>query len=338
MQGNMKSTDVMALEWVGVADLQVHAGGGIQPWRLPVDLLDFLDPRARFQAGNPSGVRIRFASSTRRVVLDVEPDAAQQRWFDLVADEGLLGRVVLEPGQTEVTFDGLLGGVKVLELWLNHMYAPVIVRALRIDADASCERAPRCTLQRILFHGSSITHGRQAAGPTETWPVGAARLVGLDPINLGLGGACRLGPSIARVIRDLPADYLNFCFGANVVMGASHNERAFRAGTIGFIQIVREGHPNTPLSIQGPIFSRPYETFEEPEKFSLVRCRQVLAEVVECFQRHGDRRIFYGGDLELFGEPDEALLIDGVHPGAEGHPLMSRRYVDTIWPRLKALA
>lgn len=333
----MQTVDLRLLEWVGARDLENTATGGLKPWRLPLALLEFLDERTFFQAGNPSGVRLRFASATCRLILDVEPEHKQKRWFDLVADDRLVGRVELPPGETEVVFDQLPEGEKTLELWLNHMYAPVIVRSLRVADGASVSRAAPCSKQRILFHGSSISHGRLAAGPTESWPVGAARMAGLDPVNLGLGGACRLEPAVARVIRGMSADYLSFCFGINVVSGLSHNARAFRAGVIGFIQIVREGHPETPLAVQGPIFCRPYERFEDETKFSLEQARSILREVVACFQRHGDQKILYGGDLEMLGAADEALLFDGVHPDAKGHPIMSRRFVEQVWPRLRAL-
>ena len=334
----MKSIDLTKLEWVGAMDLQPHSDGKVQPWRLPLELLDFLDPRTRFQAGNPSGVRIRFTSSTRSVELEVDAVPELKRWFDLLVDDKFAGRVELEPGKTEVVFDKLPDGEKVLELWLNHMYSPVIVSSLQIDDNASFESAPHSGKKRILFHGSSISHGRLADGPTESWTVGAGLLAGLDPINLGLGGGCILQPSIARIIRELSTEYLSFCFGANMVMGYTHNERSFRTDVAGFIQIVREGHPTTPLVVQGPVFCRPFEEFEDKKKFSLVQCRKALMEVVECFQKHGDRKIFYGGDLEHFGSDDESLFVDGVHPNGEGHRLMSRRYVGMVWPRLKALA
>lgn len=334
----MQAVDIKQVEWVGAMELQSHVGGALQPWRLPRELLDFLDLRTRFQAGNPSGVRLRFASNTRRVHLQVEPVPEDKRWFDLLSNDQLAGRVELLPGDTVAAFEDLPPGEKKLEIWLNHMYAPVIVRGLQLDNGASFEMAPIAKKQRILFHGSSISHGRGAAGPVEAWPVGAARLLGLDPINFGFGGACRLEPAVARVIRDQAADFLSFCLGVNVVMGRTHNERAFRSAVVGFIQIVREKHAKTPLIIQGPIFCRQAETYPDPEQFSLVRCRQALREVVECFQKHGDKKIIYGGDLEMLGEADENMLCDGVHPGPEGHRLMARRYTELVWPRLVELA
>ena len=334
----MRQVDLMEPAWVGAAEVAAVADGGVRPWRLPVGDLGLLDERAQFQAGNPSGVRLRFTSDTQRVLMTVEPEAERTRWFDLLADGALVGRVELAPEQEEVTFDGLVGGEKTLELWLNHMYAPVVVRGLQVDAGATFKRAEPTSQQRLLFYGSSISHGRKAAGPTESWPVGAARRVGVEPINLGLGGACIMQPTLARHIRDTSADYLNFCIGINMVTGYTHNERSFRTAVTGFIQIVREGHPDTPLAIQSPIHCGPIETSDEKASFPLVRCREILAEVVDCFQQRGDERILYTDGLDVLGAEDEGCLFDGIHPDAEGHPLMSQRYAERVWPRLQALA
>lgn len=334
----MQQLDLTQLQWLNAAELQHHKDGTVQPWRLPPSQMDFLDQRTRFQAGNPSGVRIRLVSDTRRIVMEVAPEQKNRRWFDLVVDSELVGRVELEPEETCVAFDDLPGGQKTLELWLNHMYTPVMVRQLAIDDGASWASASDEGKPKLLFYGSSISHGRQAAGPTESWPVGAARLVGAEPINLGLGGACILHPTVARFIRDAPVDLLSFCLGINVTSGRTHNERGFHAATVGFIQIVREKHPDTPLAIQSPIFCRPFEEENDKTTFSLKRCREILAEIVETFHAHGDTRIFYTDGLELLGADDEALLFDGIHPDAEGHPLMSQRYAQIVWPRLNAMA
>ncbi|MFN2351945.1 MAG: hypothetical protein ABR497_08365, partial [Kiritimatiellia bacterium] len=157
----MYALDLRSVEWVGAMDLEPQPDGGLKPWRLPLAMLDFLDERTRFQAGNPSGVRLRWAGCMRRIEMEVAP-SGKQRWFDLTVDDQLAGRVELASRASSLVFDGLPPGDKVVELWLNHMYDPVIVRALR--ADAAARPAPPSGKKRILFHGSSITHGRGAAG------------------------------------------------------------------------------------------------------------------------------------------------------------------------------
>ncbi|MFN2352709.1 MAG: hypothetical protein ABR497_12275, partial [Kiritimatiellia bacterium] len=68
------------------------------------------------------------------------------------------------------------------------------------------------------------------------------------------------------------------------------------------------------------------------------RCRAVLQEIVQCFRRHGDDKICYGGDLGMLGAAEKSMLSDGVHPDPDGYRLMSRRYAELAWPRLAALA
>ena len=68
---------------------------------------------------------------------------------------------------------------------------------------------------------------------------------------------------IARMIRDLPADFLSMKVGINIQGGNTLNERTFRAAIIGFVQIVREKHPDTPFAVISPIYSPPRETTPE---------------------------------------------------------------------------
>ena len=95
---------------------------------------------------------------------------------------------------------------------------------LRADAPVTAADDNR---PRWLHHGSSISHGSIATHPTETWPVVAARLAGLDLVNLGLGGSALLDPFVARTIRDTPADLISLKLGINLV-----NQDLLRAGAV----------------------------------------------------------------------------------------------------------
>ncbi len=333
----LQSVDLNLPQWIGATELQ-PVEDGLKPWWLPTRLLPFLDVRTRFQAGNPSGVRLRLATTSTTLELEVLPEEKEQRWFDLTSDDTLLGRVTLEPGQTLVRFAGLPATSKTLELWLNHMYTPVVVRALRVDGDAAVSQAPPTGRKRILFHGSSISHGRQADGPSESWTMGAARLAQLDPVNLGLGGACQLEPIVATFLRDQPADYINLCLGVNVVLGAFMAPRSFRAGVIGLIDRIRERHPVTPIAVQSGIYvDKPAETTLNGAGMSMQTSRAVVKEVVELFITHGDRKLMYTDGLSLFGPADASMLFDQLHPDGQGHRLFSQRWHDIVWPELRRL-
>lgn len=336
----VKAIDLSLVHWVGAAELE-HSAAGVRPWRLPLAMQDFLEPRSRTEVGHPSGVRLRFGTNSNVVELEVVPHETSPRWFDLTQDERLLGRVTLEPGQSIVRFDGLPSGDKTLELWLHHLYAPVVVKSLRISQDASAKQVPLSTQKRILFYGSSISHGRQADGPTEAWTIGAARLAGLDPYNLGLGGACTLETSVARFIRDAQADYLSFCLGVNMVGSVTHSKQSFRSAVIGLLLLVREKHPTTPIAVQSPIHATTHhEHTPNAAGLNLILCREIIQEVVQTFASHGERHLHYTDGHTILGPMDAAAgcyMDDGVHPNGQGQRLMSRRWVEHVWPALQKL-
>jgi len=92
-----------------------------------------------------------------------------------------------------------------------------------------------------------------AVHPTEPWPVVAARLAGLQLVNLGLGGSALLDPFTARAMRDTPADLISVKIGINLVNTDLMRLRAFTPAVHGFLDTIREGHPTTPLLVVTPL-------------------------------------------------------------------------------------
>ncbi|NEE54018.1 lipase, partial [Streptomyces sp. SID8455] len=105
---------------------------------------------------------------------------------------------------------GLADGEKDVEIWLPHDETTELV-ALRSDAPLL---TPRPSGRPVwLHHGSSISHGSNAATPTGTWPALAAAHGGADLINLGFSGSALLDPFTARAMRDTPADLISVKIG-----------------------------------------------------------------------------------------------------------------------------
>lgn len=135
---------------------------------------------ARVEA-QPSGVRLAFRTRATAVELDVLPTKRAYRGappqpdgvYDLVVDGRLTGRSsTTRPGQPgTVGFADLSAEVKDVEIWLPQTEITELI-ALRTDApvEAVQDHGGRVW----LHHGSSISHGSTAAGPTETWPALAA--------------------------------------------------------------------------------------------------------------------------------------------------------------------
>jgi hypothetical protein len=254
-----------------------------------------------------------------------------------------------------VRFAGLADGLKRLEVWLPWNEATRLV-ALRTDAPVE----PLGTEGRRswVHHGNSISQGSNAASPTGTWPAQVALRSGVELTNLGFGGSALLDPFVARVVRDTPADLISLELGINVVNLDLMRRRALGPAVHGYLDTIREGHPDTPLLIVSPLWCGIHEhtpgpgTFDEEAlaagvlrfratgdpaevaagKLTLAVIRDELARVVE--QRAAsDPQLSYLDGLELYGEADAAThpLPDALHPDAETHALIGARFSETVF-------
>ena len=274
----------------------------------------------------PAGVRISFHSNTSTVAGQVEsyPEAAL---LDLFCDGQFHGSVELA-GQESFVFQDLPPGEKLIELWLPQ-FSEFRLRALELG-DGATVAAFDDPRPRWTAYGSSITHCRTAERPSQTWPAIVAREHGLNLTCLGYGGNCHLEPMIARVIRDLPADFISITVGSNVYGNGSLTLRTFGPAIIGFIEIVREKHPDTPFAVVSPIYSPPREETPNVVGFSLQAMREEVAAAVSAIQAHGDTNINYIDGLKLFGSDYAHLLPDELHPDAEGYKLMGHNFLREV--------
>ena len=209
--------------------------------------------------------------------------------------------------------------------------------------------------RRWLHHGSSISQGSNATEPTGTWPAVAALAAGVDLLNLGYSGSAVVDPFVARTIRDLPADVISLKLGINTVNHDTMRRRVFGPAVHGFLDVVRDGHPTTPIVLASPVWCGIHEHAPGPSsvdlaayaegrltyvatgdpdqvplgKLSLTAVREVLAEVVA---HRADPHLTYLDGLELFGaaDADRLPLPDALHPGPEAQRLIGERFADRV--------
>jgi len=133
--------------------------------------------------------------------------------------------------------------------------------------------------------------------------------------------------------------------------------RAFCPAVHGFLDTIREGHPDAPLLVVSPIFCPIHETTPGPGMFdldaltrgetkfialgkqeetsagklTLTLIREQLKAIVEQRAREDDN-IFYLDGLELYGalEHTRLPLPDRLHPDAETHRLIGNRFAQKL--------
>ena len=260
----------------GAVDVE-RTDRGLLPHRLPAwARAQCDDGQLAMAEAQPSGIRLVLRTRATALELDTLPvkrvyvDAPSRPdgVYDLLVDGRPAGQGVVKGGDTAtidlktgatelrrgtpgtLRFTDLPEGVKDIEIWLPHNEITELV-ALRTDAPV--EPAPANGRKVWLHHGSSISHGSDAASPTHTWPAHAASLAGVELINLGFAGSALLDPFTARTLRDTPADLISVKLGINVVNADLMRLRAFGPAVHGFLDTIREGHPTTPLLVVSPI-------------------------------------------------------------------------------------
>jgi len=350
---------------------------GQLPHRLPLwARQQYPDPQLMMVEAQPSGVRLVFSTGATVIELDTlrthrvytgmpaRPDGI----YDLMVDGVLAAQASVDGGNVmtinlatgamktvtglpgTVRFAGLPARSKLVELWLPFNETTELV-ALRTDAPIA--PVPDAAGQAWLHHGSSISHGSDAASASTIWPALAASARGWDLVNLGFGGSALLDPFVARVMRDLPADRISVKIGINLVNLDVMRLRALGPAVHGFIDTIREGHPETPLLIVSPIACPIHEDTPGPTlpdvgalregvlrfratgnpaervagKLTLATIRAELQRIVA--QRAAtDPQLLYLDGRELFGAADAEVLPlpDNLHPDADAHRLIGARF------------
>jgi hypothetical protein len=362
----------------GALDLE-RTEFGVLPHRLPARArAQCAEAQLALAEAQPSGVRLVLRTRATAVELDTlatktvyqgappRPDGL----YDLLVDGHLAGQasvdggniqtVDLATGATEirpgpvgtVRFTGLPEGGKLVEIWLPHNELTHLV-ALRTDAPVEAVAAGS---RRVwLHHGSSISQGSNAASPSTTWPALAASLGGVDLVNLGLGGGALLDPFTARALRATPADLISVKIGINLVNADLMRLRAFIPAVHGFLDTIREGHPDTPLLVVSPLHCPIHEDTPGPSlpdlgdlgsgrlrfraagdpaeraagKLTLEVIREELSRIVK--QRTADDpHLHYLDGHALYGAADcaELPLPDQLHPDAATHRRIGERFAE----------
>lgn len=313
------------LNWQGVISLQKTADS-VMPWRTPhAEHILFPEPLLE-RSAMPAGVRITFRSNTTRVAGRIVPQR-ESGMLDLCCDGEFVASLELTC-RDNFAFENLSAQEKLIELWLPQ-YGQFHLRSVEIDDGATLE-AFTDSYPKWITYGSSITQCRAAASPTQTWPAIVAREQALNLTCLGYGGQCHLDAMVARMIRDLPADYLSMCVGTNIQGAASLGPRAFRPAIIGAVQIIREKHPDTPLVLMSPIYSPPREENPNAVGFHLKGMREEVQASAESLQTYGDKNVHYVNGLDVFGVDYAHLLPDDLHPDADGYRTMGKNFITEV--------
>jgi hypothetical protein len=178
----------------------------------------------------------------------------------------------------------------------------------------------------------------------------------VDLVNLGFSGNALLDPFTARALRDTPADLVSVKLGINVVNADLMRLRAFGPAVHGFLDTIRDGHPDTPLLVVSPVLCPIHEDTPGPGDFDhealaagqvrfratgdpaetaagKLTLRIVRDELARIVEQRQDANLHYLDGRSLYGEADfaELPLPDALHPDAAAHRRIGERFTKLVF-------
>ncbi|NGO77049.1 GDSL family lipase [Streptomyces sp. YC504] len=272
--------------------------------------------RYEFVAAGASGVEVTY-SGTEPLVADsyrrTEPV------FTLLRGEEVVAEAAGAAGQDRlVRLEAALEGEFTLHL--PEVLRPVVHCVHPVGGTLD----PAPARPRWLVYGDSISEGWTTSRPHLAWPARVGRALGLDTVNLGYAGAARGELASAQQLASLPAAVITVAFGTNCWSRTPSSAELLYETTRAFLAIVRAAHPDVPVLVVSPVVRPDAEHSPNALGATLggLRAAQERA-VADTADKH--LRVLPGA--RLIGAEH---LVDGVHPGDEGHRLIAEGVAEAL--------
>ncbi len=241
----------------------------------------------------------------------------------IVEEEAVLGEGIVRLSLGSVSDD------RPATIYLPEGMLPTVLSVTPVNG--TIEPAPH--QPRWLAYGDSVTQGWIADGPSQAWTAIAARKAGLDLVNMGYAGAARGEIVSAEHLAELPADIISVMVGTNCWTRIPHSVGMVEQNMLGLLDVIRGGHPTTPIVVISPIVRPDAEDVPNKLGASLSDIRAAIERVTQ--ERIDD------GDPTLALVPGATMisavhLDDGIHPGDEGHKRISAAVVKVLTSSIKS--
>jgi lysophospholipase L1-like esterase len=277
------------------------------------------------QAQIPACVRLEIAGDAEAIKIEYETETedlgyrgdgagrtfALWRFSKSVCEEkAVLGRGVVELSMGSETDHRAI------------VYLPEGMRPRVLDVEPiGGSIAPASPRKKWVCYGDSIAEGWIASAPAMSWPAIVAREHALDVVNMGYAGSARGEIVSAEQLAGLQADVISITHGTNCWNRIPHSIDQMRANTAAFLNVVRQGHPQTPILVASPIIRPDGEETANKLGATLGDLRIAMEEAVRARIDEGDANLQLIEGLPLM--PPEQLG-DGIHPNDDGHQTIAR--------------
>lgn len=290
---------------------------------------------------SPSGLYIVFKTNSSQISASWENvphrmgdnmSGILQHGLDLyIKDDGKwkfasVGRVSTLPQKNKRTkslIKNLADGEKECLLYLPG-WCQLTKLEIGVDDWATIEGLPTPFRHKVIVHGSSITHGASASRPAMNYPALMSRNLGIDFINFGFSGQCKMQPQFLEFLKTCEADAFVFDAFSNPT------EQQIKARLNNFVAELVKAHPGKPLIfIQTPIDQdSQFDTKKYARRMSLTKTAAQMMKVLT--KQYKD--VYFLAVPNVLGTDG---TIDNSHPTDLGFDRFVKAYQPKIAKILK---
>lgn len=175
--------------------------------------------------------------------------------------------------------------------------------------------------RRIAVFGSSYTNGSGAGRCAMTWTAQLSRQTGLDFMNFGFSGNCKLQSYFARALAEADVDAYVFDAFSNPSPGQVEE----RLET--FIQILQKARPGVPLIFIQTIY-REKRNFSDSYNAREIAKRETAEKMMQAMTAKY-KHVYWVNTTNATSESHETTS-DGSHPDSYGYTLWAESVKDPI--------
>lgn len=289
----------------------------------------------------PSGLYIVFKTNSTQITARWENVSRRmgdnmtgisQQGLDLYIKSGgewcfaAVGRVSTLPSQnsrSRTIIKNLAGGEKECLLYLPG-WCELTKLEIGVDDWAIIEGMPTPFKHKVIVHGSSITHGASASRAGLNYPALLSRNLGINFVNFGFSGQCKLQPQFLEFLKGCEADAFVFdAFSNSTVKEIKERLRKF-------VKELAKAHPGKPLIfLQSPIDQE--SAFDVRKYEDRIARNETAAEIMKELSKE-NKDVYFLAVPNVLGKDGS---VDGSHPNDLGFDRFLKAYQPKIAKILK---
>ena len=198
----------------------------------------------------------------------------------------------------------------------NDGFSPDVIRVvfnrgkyviLDVIGDVRPPREDEVPEKKILFYGSSITHGSNALGMAHSFASTIGRKLNCDVMNLGMAGQCRIENRTIHYISSLKWNAAVLELGINVLEW--NEEKIYRQVNYAINNIARK-YPNRFIVFVSPFFS-------DDDLYKKGRAEKWRKIMKDCIKQAELPNTLYVCGTDVLHDA-QYLSSDELHPNIEG--------------------